>query len=247
MSEVALFNGDCLEVMDTLINNGVKVDAIITDPPYGTTQCKWDEIIPFNLMWDRLRLLRKENSPIILFGSEPFSSKLRLSNIQEYKYDWYWQKTQPTGFFNAKKQPMRCIETISVFYKKQVKYNYIKTQGHKPVNTYTKYLSTVNKTSVYGKCSKELSGGGNTDRYPIQLLTFSSDKQTNYLHPTQKPLALMEYLVKTYTDEGDLILDFTMGSGTTGRACKNLNRNFIGIEIDKKYFEIAKERINAKQ
>lgn len=239
-----LFLGDCLEVMDRLIADGVKFDAIIADPPYGTTACKWDSIIPFEEMWKRLKSLRKDNTPIVLFGSEPFSSSLRLSNVNEYKYDWFWEKTQATGFFNAKKQPMRCIENICVFYKKQSLFNFIKTYGHKPVNSYTKYLSTVNKTQVYGKCSKELSGGGNTDRYPRQLLTFSSDKQKNYLHPTQKPLALMEYLVKTYTNEGDMVLDFTMGSGTTGVACKKLNRNFIGIELDENYFNIAKNRIN---
>lgn len=244
MSNIQLYNGDCLEVMDNLIQQGIKVDAIITDIPYGTTHCKWDSIIPFEDMWKRIKEIRKPTTPIVLFGSEPFSSSLRLSNIKEYKYDWKWEKTQATGFFNAKKQPMRCIEDICVFYQKQCLYNPQKTEGHKPVNSYTKYLSTVNKTEVYGKCTKELSGGGNTDRFPRQLLTYSSDKQTCYLHPTQKPVALMEYLVKTYTNEGDLVLDFTMGSGTTGVACKNLNRNFIGIELYENYFKIAKERIN---
>lgn len=244
MSNIQLYNGDCLEIMDNLIQQGIKVDAIITDIPYGTTHCKWDSIIPFEDMWKRIKEIRKPTTPIVLFGSEPFSSSLRLSNIKEYKYDWKWEKTQATGFFNAKKQPMRCIEDICVFYQKQCLYNPQKTEGHKPVNSYTKYLSTVNKTEVYGKCTKELSGGGNTDRFPRQLLTYSSDKQTCYLHPTQKPVALMEYLVKTYTNEEDLVLDFTMGSGTTGVACKNLNRNFIGIELDENYFKIAKERIN---
>lgn len=242
-----IYNGDCINVMNELIAEGVKVDAIITDIPYGTTRCKWDNVIPFNEMWECIKKIRKDNTPIILFGSEPFSSKLRLSNIKEYKYDWKWQKTQATGFFNAKKQPMRCIEDICVFYKKQCLYNPQKTENHKPINSYTKYLKTVNKTQVYGKCTQELSGGGNTDRYPRQLLTYSSDKQTCYLHPTQKPLKLMEYLVKTYTNEGDLVLDFCMGSGTTGIACKNLNRRFIGIEIEKKYFNIAKERLNSPQ
>lgn len=243
MSDIQLYNGDCLEIMDNLIQQGIKVDAVITDIPYGTTRCKWDSIIPFEEMWKRIKEIRKPTTPIVLFGSEPFSSSLRLSNIKEYKYDWKWEKTQATGFFNAKKQPMRCIEDICVFYQKQCLYNPQKTEGHKPVNSYTKYLSTVNKTEVYGKCTKELSGGGNTDRFPRQLLTYPSDKQTCYLHPTQKPLALMEYLVKTYTNEGDTVLDFTMGSGTTGVACVNTNRDFIGIELDKNYFNIAKERI----
>lgn len=244
MSKVELYQGNCLEVMQQLIDKGVKVDAIITDIPYGTTKCKWDIVIPFDKMWNCLKKLRKDTAPSVLFGNEPFSSHLRLSNVKEYKYDWKWEKTQATGFFNAKKQPMRCIEDICVFYNKQCTYNFQKTLGHKPVNSYTKYLETVNKTEVYGKCTQELSGGGNTDRFPRQLITFKSDKQTNYLHPTQKPLALMEYLVKTYTNEGDTVLDFTMGSGTTGVACKNLNRNFIGIELDENYFKIAKERID---
>ena len=243
MSDIQLYNGDCLEVMDNLIQQGIKVDAVITDIPYGTTRCKWDSVIPFDEMWKRIKEIRKPTTPIVLFGSEPFSSSLRLSNIKEYKYDWKWEKTQATGFFNAKKQPMRCIEDICVFYQKQCLYNPQKTEGHKPVNSYTKYLSTVNKTEVYGKCTKELSGGGNTDRFPRQLLTYPSDKQTCYLHPTQKPLELMEYLVKTYSNEGDTVLNFTMGSGTTGVACKNLNRNFIGIELDENYYNIAKERI----
>jgi site-specific DNA-methyltransferase (adenine-specific) len=241
---IELYNGDCIEIMQNLINQGVKVDAIITDIPYGTTRCKWDNVIPFNEMWECIKKIRKDNTPIILFGSEPFSSKLRLSNIKEYKYDWKWQKTQATGFFNAKKQPMRCIEDICVFYKKQCLYNPQKTENHKPINSYTKYLKTVNKTQVYGKCTQELSGGGNTDRYPRQLLTYSSDKQTCYLHPTQKPISLMEYLVKTYTNEGDIVIDFTMGSGTTGVACKKLGRNFIGIELEKEYFDIAEKRIS---
>lgn len=246
MSNIQLYNGDCLEIMDNLIQQGIKVDAIITDIPYGTTCCKWDSIIPFEEMWKRIKEIRKPTTPIVLFGSEPFSSSLRLSNIKEYKYDWKWEKTQATGFFNAKKQPMRCIEDICVFYQKQCLYNPQKTEGHKPVNSYTKYLSTVNKTEVYGKCTKELSGGGNTDRFPRQLLTYSSDKQTCYLHPTQKPVALMEYLIKTYTNEGDTVLDCTMGSGTTGVACKNTGRKFIGIELDENYYNIAKERINGE-
>ena len=244
MSKVELYQGDCLEVMQQLIDKGVKVDAIITDIPYGTTKCKWDIVIPFDKMWECLKGIRKNATPIVLFGNEPFSSYLRLSNVKEYKYDWKWEKTQATGFLTQKKQPMRCIEDICVFYNKQCTYNFQKTFGHKPMNSYTKYLETVNKTEVYGKCTQELSGGGNTDRFPRQLITFKSDKQFNYLHPTQKPLALMEYLVKTYTNEGDTVLDFTMGSGTTGVACKNLNRNFIGIELDENYFKIAKERID---
>lgn len=242
-NQIKLYNDDCLKCMDMLIKEDVKVDAIITDPPYGITACKWDVVIPFTAMWERLNKLIKDNGAIVLFGAEPFSSKLRISNINNYKYDWKWEKTQATNFFNAKKQPLRCIEDIMVFYKKQCTYNPQKTFGHKPINSYTKYLTTVNKTEVYGKCKKELSGGGATDRFPRQRLTFASDKQKVYLHPTQKPILLMEYLVKTYTNENDTVLDFTMGSGTTGAVCKKLNRGFIGIEIDKNSFHTAQKRI----
>ena len=145
---------------------------------------------------------------------------------------------------NAKRQPLRSNELISVFYKKQCTYNPQKTQGHKPMNRGISKLSVQNKTQVYGKATKELPFGGNTDRYPRTNIVFKSDKQKSYLHPTQKPVALMEYLIKTYTNEGETVLDFTMGSGSTGVACKNLNRNFIGIELDDKYFNIAKNRIN---
>ena len=219
------------------------IDAVITDPPYGTTQCKWDSVIPFEPMWEQLNRIIKPNGAIVLFGAEPFSSTLRVSNIKNYKYDWVWEKTQATGHLNAKKQPLRSNELISVFYKKQCTYNPQKTQGHKPMNRGMRKLSVQNKTQVYGKATKELPFGGNTDRYPRTNIVFKSDKQKSYLHPTQKPVALMEYLIKTYTNENETILDFTMGSGSTGVAAKNTNRSFIGIELDDKYFEIAENRI----
>ncbi|MFW9871971.1 MAG: DNA-methyltransferase [Candidatus Thorarchaeota archaeon] len=243
---IKLYNGDCLEIMDQLIKENVKFDAIITDPPYGTTACKWDSIIPFDEMWNRLKLLRKEKTPIVLFGSEPFSSALRTSNIKEYKYDWIWIKNKTIGFLNAKKQPLRSNETISIFYKKQCLYNPQKMQGLKPVNKYTKNTSDG---ETVGKTKTGITGGGNTDRYPINTIYFKVVNQdgTNdggNFHPTQKPVKLMEYLIKTYTKENDLVLDFTMGSGTTGVACKNLNCNFIGIEKEEKYFKIAEKRVN---
>ena len=246
MPQIDLYNGDCLEIMQQLIDKSIKVDAIIADPPYQVLnqKCQWDKMIDINSMWNLLYSLRKNNqTPIVLFSQEPYTSQLIISN-KDFKYKWYWEKTQATGHFNAKKQPMRCIEEILVFYEKQCLYNPQKTEGHKPINSYTKYLETVNKSVVYGNSTKEISGGGETDRYPRNHIVFKSDKQTCYLHPTQKPVELMEYLVKTYTNEGDTVLDFVIGSGTTGVACKNLNRNFIGIELDKTYFEIAKERIN---
>ena len=242
---MTLYKGDCLEVMK-LIPDG-SIDAIITDPPYGTTACKWDSVIDFDLMWEQLNRIIKPNGAIVLFGSEPFSSALRMSNIKNYKYDWVWEKTQATGHLNAKKQPLRSNELISVFYKKQCTYNPQKTRGHKPMNTGVRKLSVQNKTEVYGKATKELPFGGDTDRHPRTNLVFKSDKQKSYLHPTQKPIALMQYLIKTYTNEQETVLDFTMGSGTTGVAAKNLNRNFIGIEQDENYFKIAEDRINKQE
>jgi DNA modification methylase len=234
-----LYNGEALEVMDKLIAEGVVVDAIITDPPYGTTACKWDSVIPFDAMWERLNKLIKPNGAIVLFGSEPFSSALRMSNIKNYKYDWIWNKVQKSNFLNAKKQPLRSNETISVFYKKQCTYNYQKSTGHKKkevINIKRKSVDLYNKQTGIQNYSS-------TERYPHTILTFSKDTQKESFHPTQKPVALMEYLIKTYTNENEFVLDFTMGSGTTGVACKNLNRKFIGIEMDKGYFGIAKKRI----
>ena len=241
---IDLIKGECIEQMK-LIPSG-SIDAIITDPPYGTTACKWDSVIDFELMWEQLNRIIKPNGAIVLFGSEPFSSALRMSNIKNYKYDWIWDKKRCTGFLNAKKQPLRNNETISVFYKKQPTYNpqpYKKnTIGNMGDRTHKQY-------DGYGKFNKVDNDNSNEFGYPRTLLTqipvinnLSKDKSG--LHPTQKPVALMEYLIKTYTNENETVLDFTMGSGSTGVAAKNLNRDFIGIELDEKYFETAKERIN---
>jgi len=228
---IQLYNGDCLEVMDKLIADGVLVDAVITDPPYGTTACKWDSVIPFDEMWLRLNKLVKDNGAIVLFGSEPFSSALRMSNIKNYKYDWVWEKSKPTGHLNAKKQPLRKVELIHLFYKKQCNYY---PQGLKKTN---KMVSRTNRGN-YGECSKTTLQ--THTNYPTNILKYPS---IDGVHQTQKPVALMEYLIKTYTNENELVLDFTMGSGSTGVAAKNLNRKFIGIELDTDYFNIAKERI----
>ena len=246
IGQCTLIQGDCLDVFARLIHRGIKVDAVIADPPYAVLnkKCTWDSIINLEGMWGGLNQLKKTAStPITLFSQEPYTSQLIMSNLSEYKYKWYWEKTASTGFLNAKKQPMRCIEEICVFYAKQPTYNPQKTQGHKPVNSYTKTVKTANNTVCYGETTKEVKGGGNTDRYPRQLLTFPSDKQTSKLHPTQKPLALMEYLVKTYTNENDVVLDFTAGSFTTGVACQNLGRKFIGIELEEQYYEIGVQRM----
>lgn len=234
-----LYNGDCLEVMDYLIEQGIKVDAIITDPPYGTTACKWDSVIPLDKMWERLNKLIKPNGAICLFGNEPFSSKLRMSNIKNYKYDWNWNKVRGVGHLNAKKRPMMCVEDIMVFYKKQCVYNPQMRHRDKP------RLSMNNATQqVYGKSKKDFKGDTLDKKYPINLITFSKSAQKDMiLHPTQKPVDLLEYLIKTYTNENELVLDFTMGSGSTGVACLNTNRKFVGIELDENYFNIAKNRI----
>lgn len=243
--KIKLYNGDCLEVMDQLIADGIKVDAIITDPPYGTTQNKWDSIIPLEDMWGRLKQLRKDNTPIALFGNEPFSSTLRISNIKEYKYDWIIEKTAATGHLNAKKQPMKAYESVIIFYKKPSLYNPQKTYGHARKVSSAEHKINCIKTENYGEHG--LTSYDSTERYPRNVLKFQWDKQKSALHPTQKPVALLEYLIKTYTNEGDTVLDFTMGSGSTGVACVNTNRKFIGIELDEGYFKIAEERIHNLQ
>lgn len=246
---IKLFQGDCLTVMDELIKNKIYFDATITDIPYGTTSCKWDSIIPFDEMWSRLKKLRKESAPIILFGSEPFSSALRMSNIKEFKYDWVWYKNMTSGFALAKKQPMRNHENISVFYNKQCLYNPIKEKRDLNEDSVKRlkyeYSTTKGENVVYNKIPKIKYVPEDTEnRYPTTVKKFNCvPTSCGRLHPTQKPVALLEYLIKTYTNEGDTVLDFTFGSGTTGVACKKLNRKFIGIEKDKNYFDIAVKRI----
>lgn len=235
---INLMLGDCLERMKEIPDGSV--DMVLTDPPYGTTACKWDSIIPLEPMWARLKRIIKPNGAIVMTAQTPFDKVLGVSNLSMLKYEWVWEKNAATGHLNAKKAPMKAHENILVFYRSQPTYNPQKTTGHKPVNSYTKRNGDG---ECYGK-TIEVSGGGNTDRYPRSIQVFGSDKQKIRLHPTQKPVALMEYLIKTYTNEGETVLDFTMGSGTTGVACVNLNRNFIGIELDENYFNIAKERIS---
>jgi len=239
---IELYCGDCLEVMKDIQNNSV--DAIITDPPYGTTACKWDSVIDFDLMWEQLNRIIKHNGAIVLFGSEPFSSALRMSNIKNYRYDWVWNKVAITNPMLAKKQPLRCLENIIIFYKKQPTYNPEMVEGKK----WHRGGKKKHKTDTLSAKYIIQNGSDKTNlKYPKNLIEFSNANKMNNVHPTQKPIALMEYLIKTYTKENETILDFTMGSGTTGVACKNTNRSFIGIEMDEKYFEIASKRINSHQ
>lgn len=238
---INLMQGDCLELMKTIPDGSV--DLVLTDPPYGTTACKWDSVIDFDLMWEQLKRIIKPNGAIVLFGSEPFSSALRISNIKQYKYDWIWRKSRPTGGLHAKKRPMLDIETISVFYRFQCFYS---PQGVSDCNTVHKNTDGRKKGSgVRGVDRKNDSYIQTKTDYPRRVLDFSSPHNVGSFHPTQKPVALLEYLIKTYTQENETVLDFTMGSGSTGVACKNTNRNFIGIELDEKYFEIAKNRIES--
>ena len=230
--------GDCLEIMKDIPEKSI--DMILCDLPYGTTKCNWDTVIPFEPLWEQYNRIIKDNGAIVLFGSEPFSTTLRYSNLKNYKYDWKWIKTKPSGHLNAKKQPLRSYEDICVFYKKQCTYNpqnliYGEFNNNRPSRskkTKGSYTYGIEKDFGISKCKG----------YPKNLLNFSNGNN-KLLHPTQKPVALLEYLIKTYTNEGDVVLDNCMGSGSTGVACVNTNRNFIGIELDEKYFNIAKERI----
>jgi len=228
---INLMQGDCLELMKTIPDGSV--DMVLTDPPYGTTACKWDSIIPFEPMWDQLKRVTKKKGAIVMTASQPFTSALVMSNVKMFKYCWVWEKNRATGVLNAKRQPLRSVEDICVFGA-----GFYNPQG----------LVSCNEPSRNGKTESPVYGTGQNKsyiqqwtNYPKQVLKFDSVQRT--VHPTQKPVALMKYLIRTYTNEGETVLDFTMGSGTTGVACKNLNRDFIGIELDEEYFKIAEERI----
>ena len=240
--KIKLGYGDCLELMKK-IPDGI-VDMCLTDPPYGTTACKWDNVIPFEPMWEELKRIVKPNGAICLFGSEPFSSALRMSNIKMFKYDWIWNKKIPSNIATAKYQPMKYHEIISVFYSKN---RYFPQRiprsesGSKRASYGHKYHKNAGGEHIKINKSTNLSVKYNEKtKYPSSILEYA---RARGLHPTQKPVPLLEYLIKTYTLEGETVLDFTMGSGSTGVAAKNLNRSFIGIEKDENYYNIAKERI----
>lgn len=234
-----LYLGDCREILPAL----PKVDAVITDPPYGTTQCAWDSVIPLEDMWRAIAFVTERQTPVVLFGSEPFSSFLRVSNIKRFKYDWIWDKPKGTGFLNAKKQPLRGHEIVSVFCDGQTPYYPQMTRGHQRKTT---FRAAHLQTAVYGEMSGDYHYDS-TERYPRSVLTFSSDTQNSSLHPTQKPVDLLRYLVATYSKPAQTVLDFTMGSGTTAVACMAEGRNFIGVEKDPTYFDIACRRIDDAQ
>lgn len=231
--KIELYNGDCLEIMKQIGDKSI--DMILCDLPYGSTQCKWDVVLPFDKLWAEYNRLIKPNGAIVLFGAEPFSSMLRVSNIKQFKYDWIWDKKKAPNFRGVKFQPLIPYEVISVF--NTTRYNPQMTKG-----------KLRKKGGYYSEHEQALSSGTvaklNDDYYPKAILEFTkANNKDSRLHPTQKPVELMEYLIKTYTNEGETVLDNCMGSGTTGIACINTNRKFIGIEMDAKYFEIAKNRI----
>jgi len=249
-----LIYGEAIEEMRKLIAEGIKVDAIITDPPFGSIACKWDSVIPFEDMWLCLNALKTKSAPVLLFGSEPFSSALRMSNIKNYKYDWIWEKNTGTNFLHSKRQPIRYTENIHVFMNGACWYNPQKTTGHVPTNSGI----GSNTGNVYSGKSIVNYKGGDTTRYPKNILSFNKVNNYSRIHPSQKPVELLEYLIKTHTNEGDTVLDFTCGSGSAGVACQKLNRNFIGIDngvCDKeksefynwKWVDITKYRIENEE
>ena len=233
-----IYNEDCLEGMKRIPDKSI--DMILADLPYGTTNCKWDTIIPLEPLWEQYERIIKDNGAVVLTASQPFSSALVMSNPKLFRYEWVWDKKNPTNFAMAKKQPLKYHETILVFAKKQTEYYPIKWRG-KP-NHKQGLLKNDQQSEVYGKIKRtkdNLSGM----KYPRSIIEISKHSSQGGLHPTQKPVALFEYLVKTYTNEGDVVLDNCMGSGTTAIAAINTNRNFIGFEMDENYHKLANQRI----
>ena len=242
VSHSTLVNADCFDVFPFIEDKSI--DAIICDLPYGTTNCKWDSVLPLDKLWEQYERIIKPNGAIVLTGQQPFTSALVMSNPKIYKYDLYWKKSKPVGFANAKKMPLKDVETISIFYKSLPTYN---PQGiekcNRVISNSTKKIKQNNITAINGGAFKTDTFIQEFTNYPRQIIEVGVEQG---LHPTQKPVALLEYLIKTYTNEGDVVLDKTAGSGTTGVACKNTNRSFIGIEKDEEYFKIAEQRINAR-
>lgn len=243
-----IYNADCLELMKEIEDKSI--DAIICDLPYGTTACSWDVVIPFDKLWEQYKRIRKDNTPIVLFGSEPFSTYLRMSNIKEYKYDLIWVKTKASGHLVADKQPMKRYENISVFGNGQILYNFqLEAKNKKNIRNPNKKYKL--NTSLYSQEEIILFNQYRKipldKKYPDNVLEFQSVGNFKRIHPTQKPSALLEYLIKTYSNEGDLILDNCSGSGTLAIACHNTRRNFICIEKDKDYYEKSVERLRNAQ
>lgn len=237
---IILHNADCFDVFPTIASG--TVDLVCADIPYGTTQCRWDSVLDLETMWAELYRIAKPNAAIVLFSAQPFTSILVSSNLADWRSEWIWEKGNATGFLNAKRQPLRAHENIQVFYRRQPTYNPQMTDGH---IRKTSKRKTVN-SECYGK-ALNLTEYDSTQRYPRDVQFFSSDKQKGNYHPTQKPLALVKYIIETYCNSGDTVLDFTMGSGTTGVACQEIGRQFIGIEKEKPIFQTACQRMGIQQ
>ena len=235
-----IFNEDCLEGMKRIPDESV--DMILCDLPYGTTACSWDTIIPFEPLWEQYERVIKDNGAIVLFGQEPFSSNLRSSNFKLYRYDWIWEKDNHTNFLNIKKQPAKRHELISVFYKKQPTYNPQMWEGKENHSVGNQIGKMVEREYLGGKFALKETQKSNL-KYPISILRFKGEGRGKAVHPTQKPVALFEYLIKTYTNKGETVLDNCMGSGTTAIACLNTDRQYIGFELDEDYYNIAQDRI----
>lgn len=235
--------GDCLDVMRSLPPSSV--DMVLADVPYGQTQNAWDRPISFGSMWEQLRRIAKPNAAIILMAAQPFASQLVCSNLTDFRYDLIWSKNKPTGFLNAKRQPLRSHEHILVFYRSPPYYEPQKTQGHEPLHRAVQTSHGKN----YGAKTQRIESGGNTDRYPLSVLPMPivNNDSSEKVHPTQKPVELMAWLIRSYTRQGETVLDFAMGSGTTGVACSNLGREFVGIEMQQDYFQAAVERLKPFQ
>lgn len=238
-----LYKGDCLELMKQIPDESV--DMILCDLPYGMTRNTWDTPIPLDQLWYIYKRIIKDNGAIVLFSQQPFTAALVNNQPKLFRYEMIWHKTLATGFLNANRMPLRAHENILVFYKKLPTYNPQKTHGHKRKVSTAEHKRSSKKTTVYG--AYKANTYDSTDRYPTSVMTYSTDKQKSAYHAAQKPVALCEYLIKTYTNEGETVLDNCMGSGSTGVACVNTDRNFIGMELDEKYFEIAKQRIEKTQ
>lgn len=237
-----LYRGDALEVLPRLAAQGLTADMIFADPPYGTTHCRWDAVIDIPKMWKELKGVSLPRTPVLLFCQQPFTSVLGSSNLKRLRYSWVWEKTQPTGFLNTRRMPMKAHEDILVFYDRLPKYNPMKTGGHKRKVVMAVHQLKCEQGEIYRR-HDNYRDYVSTERYPRSVLTYKTDKQLSCLHAAQKPVALLEYLIRTYTDEGDTVLDFAMGSGSTGVACRNTGRRFVGIEIDEAIFQTAYNRI----
>ena len=247
---INLMQGDCMELMKDIPNGSI--DMILCDLPYGTTACKWDEIIPFEPLWEQYERIIKDDGAIVLTASQPFTTALIMSNIENFKYEWIWEKSNPSNIALANKQPMKYHENVCVFYKKQPTYNKqmiprVSTrisESHKSNYVFTNRGSEQTSLGEISVDSRKYDANWKNPSSVLKVNSLRPNSKEKVKHPTQKPVALFEYLIKTYTNEGETVLDNCMGSGTTGVACKNLNRNFIGMELDKEYFEIAKKRIS---